>query len=223
MVLSPLRAARRKAGLSQHSAAARLGVSQAYYSQLESGARALVEKLAARAVARLDASPSVLPLPELSATWRSLSADRLTSALAALGYPPFEHLRRSSKLVNPAMVVVGVLAHSNLDVRLVEALPWVLSQFSDLDASWLAAQSRLLNVQNRLGYVVALADEGTGTPRLTQLLSDLESSRLAGEGTLCRDSMPRAEREWVRKNRPAAAEHWRLLTTLTREQLPYAA
>lgn len=124
--------------------------------------------------------------------------------------------------MNPALVVVGVLAHSDLDVRLVEAVPWVLSEFLDLDGVWLAAQSRLLNLQNRLGYVVTLADGGARTPQLTQLLSDLESSRLAGEGTLCRDAMPTAEREWVRKNRPAAAEHWYLLTTLTREQLPYA-
>ncbi len=123
--------------------------------------------------------------------------------------------------MNPALVIVGVLAHADLDVRLVEALPWVLSEFPDLDVGWLAAQSRLANLQNRLGFVVMLAD--AGTPQLTELLADLESSRLAGEGTLCRDSMPKAEREWVRKNRPAAARHWRLLTTLTREQLPYAA
>lgn len=124
--------------------------------------------------------------------------------------------------MNPALAVVGALAHADLDVRLVEALPWVLSEFPHLDAGWLAAQSRLLNLQNRLGYIVALADGGARTPRLTQLLSGLEPSRLAGEDTLCRDSMPKAEREWVRKNRPAAAAYWRLLTTLTREQLPYA-
>lgn len=126
--------------------------------------------------------------------------------------------------MNPALVVVAALAHADLDVRLVEALPWVLSEFADLDAGWLAAQSRLLNLQNRLGYLVKLADEGeTRTPHLAHLLCELETSRLASEGTLCRDSMPKAEREWVRRNRPAAAEHWRLLTTLTREQLPYAA
>jgi hypothetical protein len=147
----------------------------------------------------------------------------LTSVLAALGYPPFAHLKKTEKLMNPALVVVAALAHADLDVRLVKALPWVLSVFTDLDAGWLAAQSRLLNLQNRLGYLVTLADEGeTRTPHLARLLSGLEKSRLAGEGTLCRDSMPKDEREWVRRNRPAAAEHWRLLTTLTREQLHYA-
>lgn len=224
MSVSQLRAARRKAGLSQHAAAMRLGVSQPYYSQLEGGARALAGQLASRAVTKLGASACVLPLPELAATWRPVSPDRLALALAALGYPPFAHLRKTAKAMNPAMVVVGALAHADLDVRLLEALPWVLTEFSDLDAGWLAAQSRLQNLQNRLGYLVTLADGGeTRTPHLARLLSELEASRLAGEGTLCRDSMPKPEREWARRNRPAAAEHWCLLTTLTREQLHHAA
>lgn len=224
MDFSRLRAARRKAGLSQHAAAERLGVSQPYYSQLESGARPLAEELASQAVKKLNASASVLPLPKLSAAWHPVSPERLASALAALGYPPFAHLRKTARSMNPALVVVAALAHADLDVRLVEALPWVLSEFPDLDAGWLAAQSRLLNLQNRMGYLVTLAYEGEArSPHLAQLLSELETSRLAGEGTLCRESMPKAEREWVRNNRPAKAEHWRLLTTLTREQLPYAA
>lgn len=224
MPFQHLQTARRKTGCSQHAAAARLGISQPYYSQLESGVRALPDQLAVRAVTKLEASPCVLPLPALSPAWRPVSPDRLTSALAAIGYPPFAHLRKSAKPMNPGMAVVGALAHSDLDVRLIEALPWVLSAFPDLDLTWLAAQSRLLNLQNKLGFLVTLADKAAAhAPPLAQLLSDLESARLAGEGTLCRDSMPTAERDWVRKNRPAAAGHWRLLTTLTREQLPYAA
>lgn len=86
MALSQRRAARRIAGLSQHAAATLLGVSQPYYSQLESGTRALAAELASRAVKKLDASAGLLPLPGLSATWRPVSPARLTSALAALGY-----------------------------------------------------------------------------------------------------------------------------------------
>jgi hypothetical protein len=52
---------------------------------------------------------------------------------------------------------------------------------------------------------------------------ELEEARLAREGTLCRDSMPEAERTWLRSNRPEAAAHWSLLTGLTAEQLPYVA
>lgn len=105
--------------------------------------------------------------------------------------------------MNPALVLIGAAAHSDLDVRLVEALPWVLSEFADLEVGWLAAQSRVLNLQNRMGYLVTLASEGGArTPQLARLLSEFEGSKLAGEGTLCRDSMPKAEREWIRKHRP---------------------
>ena len=58
---------------------------------------------------------------------------------------------------------------------------------------------------------------------LSRWEKELEEARLAGEGTLCRDSMPEPERTWLRSNRPEAAVHWRLLTGLTAEQLPYAA
>jgi hypothetical protein len=37
--------------------------------------------------------------------------------------------------------------------------------------------------------------------------------------TLCRESMTRAERAWLREHRPKSAEHWNLLTDLTVEQL----
>lgn len=224
MAVTQLRAARRKAGLSQQAAAARLKISQPYYSQLESGMRPVPVELASLVVSKLGVSPCVLPLPELSARWRETSPARLTSALAALGYAQFAHFRKTALSMNPAAVIVGALAHADLDVRLVEALPWVLSDFPDLDTDWLIAECRLLNLQNRLGYLVTLADRPeVSVSHLSRLRLELESSRLAGEGTLCRDSMPPAERDWVRKHRSAEAEHWRLLTTLTREQLPYAA
>ncbi|MFN7919488.1 MAG: hypothetical protein U0Q16_05290 [Bryobacteraceae bacterium] len=126
--------------------------------------------------------------------------------------------------MNPAMVVAGSLAHGDLDVRLIESLPWVLLEFADLDACWLAAQCRLLNLQNRLGFLVTLACEAKGErDHLRNMLVELEQSRLAVEGTLCRDSMPDAERVWIRKHRSVLAAHWGLLTTLSREQLRYAA
>lgn len=82
--------------------------------------------------------------------------------------------------------MVGTLAHGDLDVRLVEALPWVLSAFPELEdcGGWLVAQCRVLNLQNRLGYVVTLADGGEvrgAAVHLRRLLGDLEASRLAGE------------------------------------------
>jgi hypothetical protein len=50
----------------------------------------------------------------------------------------------------------------------------------------------------------------------------LEHSRLAREDTLCRESMPAAERRWLTSNRSPLAQHWNLLTGLTVDQLSYA-
>lgn len=226
MVAPHLRVARQKAGLSQHEAATRLGVSQPYYSQLEGGSRPLPKDLAPVVVRKFGVSPSVLPLPELRAHWSPVVPARLASALAGLGYPPFAHLRKRDHDLNPAVVVVGALAHSDLEVRIVEALPWVLVTFDDLDAEWLVAQCRVLNLQNRLGYLVALALQVKGTGEVTHLelaLEELKKSKLVHESTLCRESMAQAERAWVRQHRSAAATDWALLTTLSADQLNYAA
>ena len=51
----------------------------------------------------------------------------------------------------------------------------------------------------------------------------LEHSRLAREDTLCRESMPPAERRWLAINRSPLARHWNLLTGLTVDQLSYAS
>jgi hypothetical protein len=92
---------------------------------------------------------------------------------------------------NPAELILGTLLNRDLDVRLVEALPWLLTTYPNLD--WLSA----------------IEDE-------------LERCRLAVEGTLCRESMPEAERCWLRSKRPTAAKHWHLLTDLTVKELNYA-
>ena len=53
--------------------------------------------------------------------------------------------------MNPATVVAVAVAHTDLDARLAEALPWVLFTFFDLDWESLSAQCWLGNQQNRLG------------------------------------------------------------------------
>jgi hypothetical protein len=161
--------------------------------------------------------------------FREAPPDQLQQDLAALGYPGFEHVH-SKKLSNPAAVVLGAVVQRDLDTRLVEALPWVLGTYTDLNWAWLRDRAKLHNAQNRLGYLVHLADQtARPTPErrsvnrvLSSWRDELEKARLAGEGTLCRDSMPAAERAWLRANRPDAAAHWNLLTSLTVDQLPYA-
>lgn len=221
-----LKTARLARGWTQFEAASRLGVSQPYYSQLESGSRPVPGELAALLVRKFRLSPVVLPLPELDPQLAPMHSGEVAAQLAAFGYLGFTHLKKSSSLVNPALVVAAALTHDDLDARLVEALPWVLATFRDLDWGWLCAQCRLVNLQNRLGYLVSLAMKLTKpgeSAELGEALIELERSRLVLEGTLCKESMASAERAWVRKHRPAEARHWNLLTTLTVEQLTHAA
>jgi hypothetical protein len=106
-----------------------------------------------------------------------------------------------------------------------------LSTYTDLNWVWLRDRAKLHNAQNRLGYLVHLAEQTVhalpehrhAVEVLSGWESELEEARLAHEGTLCRDSMPERERTWLRTNRPEAAAHWSLLTSLRAEQLPYAA
>ena len=221
MTAQQWRDGRREAGLTQVEGARLLDVSQPYLSQLENGTRDPGDDLARRAVKVYQLPATALPLAS-SATVHEWSAEELENRLAALGYPGFAH-RRMNKPANPADVVLGALVQRDLDTRLVEALPWVLAAYRDLDWHWLRDQARLRNAQNRLGYTLHLALQLKGACDSNGALRDweceLEAARLAGEGTLCRDSMPERERAWLRVHRPKAARHWNLLTALTAEQL----
>jgi len=216
-----------EAGLTQVQAARRLGVSQPYLSQLEKGERPVTAELA-RAAATLYGLPATaLPLPESAP--ESADPQRLARQLAGLGYPGFAHLR--SLKTNPAAVVLGSLVQSDLEVRLTEALPWVLLTYPEMDWSWLVRHAKLHDVQNRLGFLVTLAkDLASAVPQfrgalepLSSVENQLERARLAREDTLCRDSMPAAERRWLEETRSPLARHWNLLTGLTPGRLPYAA
>lgn len=221
-----------EAGLTQVQAAEILEVSQPYLSQLEKGLREASRELACKAAQLYELPPTALPLAEPVDSCEAARPDELQRELALLGYPGFEHARASGKVLsNPAEVLLRAVTQRDLDTRLVEALPWVLSTFTDLNWEWLRDRAKLRNAQNRLGYLVHLAKEAVSklpegheaVPVLSKWQQELEEARLAHEGTLCRDSMPAAERAWLKTNRPAAAAHWSLLTSLTAEQLPYAS
>jgi transcriptional regulator with XRE-family HTH domain len=219
---------RKKAGLTQVTAARALGVSQPYLSQLEKGLRVASDCLARKAARLYELPPTVLPLPATQNV-RDVSPNDLQRRFAALGYPGFEHVR-SGAATNPAEAVLNAVVKRDLDTRLVEAVPWVLSTYTDLDWDWLRDHAKLRNAQNRLGYLVHLADETSRTTPacesavvvLSKWKKELEEARLASEGTLCRDSMPEREKTWLRKNRSETAVHWNLLTSLSADQLPYA-
>jgi transcriptional regulator with XRE-family HTH domain len=224
MTGAQLRVGRQNAGLTQQQAALVLGVSQPYLSQLETGYREIPTNLARKVTSVYRLSPTNLPLPGRDRLL--LSADEIEQQLVALGYPRFPR-RLVRGRSNPAELILGSLLNSDLDVRLVEALPWVLLTHADLDWTWLIDRCKLANLQNRLGYLVQLARELAKDllvlGRLSEAHNELERSRLAVEGTLCHESMPQAERRWLRTHRPAVARYWNLLTDLTIKDLDYAA
>ena len=214
--------------LTQKRAAAALGLSQPYLSQLEMGQRPVTPELA-RAAATLYRLPATaLPMPEVPPEGGAADPGRLARQLSGLGYPGFGHLR--PRKANPAVVVLEALLQDDLETRLAEALPWILLTYPDLDWDWLVHHAKLRDGQNRLGFVVAVAKElaaerpelASAFRQLSAVEQQLERSRLAREDTLCRESMPKAERRWLDVNRSPLARHWNLLTGLTADQLSYA-
>ena len=151
----------------------------------------------------------------------------MASQLATLGYPKFSHLKKAKKL-NPTVVLTSALKEDDLDSRVVEALPWLVYNFSDLDWSKVFASAKLADAQNRLGYLLSLADEMSKITKdenkkalFKKLLSSLEKSRLVCEDSFRRNSMTEVEKAWLKKNRPRNARRWRVLSNLLAKQLVY--
>ena len=137
---------------------------------------------------------------------------------------------RGGWLKNPGEVLLTALAQPTLDSRVAEALPWLLLHYPEVDSDWLVMQARLLNLTNRLGFVVDLArrvlerNSETNSSRchaLTHLSEILRSSRLDVEDTFGQESLTETERSWLRSNRPPDAQFWHLLTNWQPEFLQY--
>ena len=220
MTGASLREARTNAGMSQDEAAERLGVSQALLSLMEKGERSVTAVVAQRAVAQFDVSPVELPA---SAQARH-NDNQLAEDLGALGYPGYSYLQSAPR--NPAEVLLDALDRSDLDARLVEALPWLPLQYPNMNWEWLIGQTKLHNRQNRLGFVVALARKAAmrqakheTVEHLAEALDLLEEARLAKADTLCQESWPQSQRQFAHKHRSRLAAHWNLDTRLTEEHL----
>jgi len=221
-----LREARLHKGWTQQETAEKLGVTQAYLSMLERGRRALPYSLVRKAVGALHAPATALPLREETFT-ASLGDDRLRSELAGLGYPGFAHLQRRARN-NPAQVLLKALNEADLDSRVVGGLPWLALEYADLDWDWAVQKAKLLDRQNRLGFVATLAlqlaskaGDQKRARKLREYGAVLERSRLVKEDTLCHDSLTEAERSWLRVIRSETAKHWNLLTDMKAEDLPH--
>ena len=228
MTNEQFKAGRLGTGLTQNQAAVALGVSQPYLSQLEMGHRPVTPELARSATTLYRLPATALPMPEPPSEREVADAAQLARQLSGLGYPGFGHLR--PRKANPAAVVLEALLQQDLETRLAEALPWVLLTYPDLDWDWLVRHAKLQDVQNRLGFLVAVAKDlatdrtelESAFRQLSAVEQQLERARLAREDTLCRESMPKAERRWLEANRSPLARHWNLLTGITTDHLSYA-
>jgi transcriptional regulator with XRE-family HTH domain len=223
MTGAELKSVRRASSWTQARAAERLGVTQAYLSMVERGKRAVSSELAAWVMEVFEVPATALPLPEYNA--RAHDAGYFQARLGSLGYPGFAYLHRSDRQ-NPAALLMDALDTDDLDPRVTEALAWLPVAYPQMDWTWLTANAKLRDRQNRLGFVVELARHAArqrGDSDLERQLASrvaaLEPSRLAREDTLCKESMTYAERNWLRTHRPKTAEHWNLLTDLSVEQL----
>ncbi len=221
-----LKAARMASSWTQNDAAEKLGVTQAYLSMVERGARPVSRDIAAKAVHILNIPATALPLEPYRR--RDRDTGFFQRALGTLGYSGFAYLRRSAK-VNPTELLMEALDSENLDSRVVEALPWLPIVFPEMDWTWLTFNAKVRDRQNRLAYVTLLAAQiakkkahSTIEHSLLKTVDALERSRLVAEDTLCRQCLTLAERNWLRTHRPAAAEHWNLLTDLCVENLDQA-
>src|SRR5262249_379006 len=138
-----LRVARKQKEWNQQQAASKLGVSQAYLSLLEKGQRRLPERLAVKAVRIYGLAEALLPVEAPRDQASSANDSRLALELAALGYPGMSYLRPRGQKINPAKLLLSALGNNNLDSRLIEALPWIVLKFPDLDWKWLAKAARV--------------------------------------------------------------------------------
>lgn len=216
-----LREARRARRWTQSKLAHRLGVSQAYVCLLERGRRTVPTRLARKLTGLLQLPLSTLPLGKRR---DPLEDEEATAALGALGYPGFAYAR-ARRALNPADLVVRALRRRDVDARVVEALPWVLLRYPDLDWAWVRREAKADDLQNRLGFLVSVARElaeHRGDTRAAQRLTEqehaLQDSRLQREDAY-RESMTDTERRWMREHRPPLAAHWNMLSTMNAREL----
>ena len=211
-----LRQSRLRRGDTQERAAARMGVTQAYFSMLEKGLRMPSLGLARKLMREYEVSPTILPLLN---TQPSVTPDFLAHELASLGYPGFAHLRRRPK-VNPASFLLSVLAQRNVEARVLEGLPWLVFRYPNMDFDWLVPQARSKSLQNRLGFCVTLARLAGGNASLEKPEQELLDSKREKEDSFCRE-LSETERRWLRVHRSEEAGEWNLLSDLRPDALRY--
>lgn len=228
MTAVELRRARKAKGLTQQEAAFRLGLSQTYLSMLEQGKRQVPKSRVQRVLAVYDSlSPLALPMRGHK-DWGKLDSLKLSQQLSGLGYPGFAYMRARATW-NPVELLVAALTKDELESRTAEALPWLALAYSNMDWDWVVRQTKLQDVQNRLGFVLTLArsvaervDDTAVADRLRKVEKSLHASVLVRELTFCNEHMPPTERRWLKQNSTPQAKHWNVLSDLSVEHLSHA-
>jgi len=231
MTGAELRKVRQEAGWTQGRLAKRLRVTQAYLSLMEGEKRRVPDRVKRQMTALFGLPPTYLPLSASPRPTDPAKVDvELEQGLARLGYPGLAYRKRPGPRRNPVDLLLMALSVDDLDARLAEALPWLLLRFKGYDTEQLVAQAKSLDLQNRLGFTVALARRVADQnplfrdrlDELQRLEQQLEPSRLAREDTYGRRESSERMRAWMREQRTPEAQHWNLLSDLKAEHLPYA-
>jgi len=184
---------------------------------LEAGERPVPASLAAKLMKLYKLQPTVLPLGKVQ---KHADPDTLARQLASLGYPGFAHLRARVRKVNPATFLLTALSQDSLEARVAEGLPWVVSHYPDMDFDWLVQQARVNNLQNRLGFCVALARAASRNDILLNPEQKLSESKLAREDYFGREPNE-VERRWLQEHSSRQARQWNVLSDLRPESLRY--
>jgi transcriptional regulator with XRE-family HTH domain len=217
MTSSNLRNGRNQRGWNQKELARRLGVSQTLVSLWEHGERKLpTKRLHQLRELGMEMDATELPMRDNLPVGLDYAQE-----LSNLGYPGFSHFQSGEPSWNPAQLLVNALSEHNLDRRVAEALPWLVLRYSEMDWDWVRCEAKLLDLQNRLGFTLSLAQKLAVqkqqldvASRLGQQEKTLVGSLLAKEDTYCYDRMTQSERKWLQTKRSPDATKWHVLSDL---------
>jgi len=223
MAAADLRTLRRQRGWNQHELARRLGVSQTLVSLWEKGTRPVpVQWLPKLHKLGLEFDATKLPMRK---DGESALLD-FAQELSNLGYPAYGYFRNGLPSWNPAQFLVMALAQPNLDRRVAEGLPWLVRHFVGMDWEWVRREAKVRDLQNRLGFMIALARKVAEEKQQPEVASQLarqeevlRGSLLAKEDTFSRENMTQVERAWLLTNRSPEARAWHVLSDLVTAQL----
>lgn len=154
----------------------------------------------------------------------------IKDALGALGYPGFRSLFSEIEAEqdhDPAVVLMAAIVCDRQQDPVIEALPWLVLRYENLDWNWLLAEARRRGVQNRLGFVVSLAVRAgagsLGMDRLTRLAAveeELFACRLARQETRWL-RVPPSQRGFIAARRSQEAALWGVPCCLRPEEIRF--